>query len=128
MGPPGPPGSGGSWSFSFAVSDEITPLTTGDSKITFFMPENVTVTEIFTGVSDRSTLGNVTIDLRKNGTTVFTTPPSIEPNEDTSLTGIPAVLATTAFAKGDKIEVDISGAGNNATGLKVVMIGSTGGA
>ena len=128
-----PAGGGGvgegdiEWSMTIAVSDETTDLTTGDSKITFFMPVDLTLTEVFTTVSGQSSSGNVTIDIRKNGTTIFTTPPSIQASEDTSLTGTVAVLSTTAFVQGDKIEIDIDAAGTGASGLKVAMIGSVAG-
>lgn len=123
-----PTGGGGStgtaeWTLTIAASDETTDLTTGDSKVTFFMPTDVTVSEVFTSVSGQSSSGNVTIDMRLNGSTVFSTPPSIQANEDTSLTGTVAVMSVTDFDKGDKIEIDIDAAGTGASGLKVTIIG-----
>lgn len=121
-------GGGGSavssqWSIIVAVSDETTDLTTGDSKITFYMDRDVTLTEVFSGLSGQSSSGNVTIDVRKNSTTIFSTPPSIQANEDTSLTGTVAALSDTTFNKGDKVEIDIDAAGTGASGLKVVFLG-----
>jgi hypothetical protein len=62
--------------------------------------------------------------VRENGTTIFTTPPSIEANEDTSLTGTPAVLNVTGMLKADKMIIDIDAAGTGAKGLKVVFRGT----
>ena len=125
--PTGGGGSAGSdtaeWSMTVAASDETTDLTVGDSKLTFYMDTDVTLSEVFTSVSGQSSSGDVTIDIRKNGTTIFGTPPSIQASEDTSLTGTVATLSDTALSKGDKIEIDIDAAGTGASGLKVALIG-----
>lgn len=112
------------WSMTVAASDETTDLTVGDSKIVFFMPVDITLTQVFSTVSGQSSSGDVTIDVRKNGTTIFATPPSINASEDTSLTGTVAVLSTTSFVQGDKIEIDVDAAGTGASGLKISFIGT----
>jgi hypothetical protein len=122
----------GSWKairfeIEVAASDEVTDLTTGTAKITFYMPADVTLTEVFTGLSARSSSGVVTTDIKKAGSTIFSTLPSIGASQDTSLTGsgsVAAVLSTTSFSKGDKITVDITAAGTGAKGLKAALIGT----
>lgn len=119
-------GGGGSSSFELelAASDETTNLTTGTAKVTFFAPMNATISEVFIGLTAQSTSGVVTADLNKNGTTMFSTNPSIDANEDTSLTGTAAVLSTTTWTKGDKMTVDIDAAGTGAKGLKMIIRGT----
>jgi len=107
-----------------AVSDETTSLTTGTAKITFYAPMNATITEVFTGLTGQSSSGVVTADLNKNGSTMFSTNPSIDASEDTSLTGTAAVLSTTTWAKGDKMTIDIDAAGTSAEGLKMIIRGT----
>ncbi len=66
----------------------------------------------------------MTVNVKKNGTTIFSTNPSIDANEDTSLTGTAAVLSgTQTLARGDKLTFDITAAGTGAKGLKVFLTG-----
>lgn len=104
-----------------AVSDETTAITTGTSKVTFYAPFACTIDEVFIGLSGQSSSGAVTADVNKAGTSIFSTNPSIDVSEDTSLTGTIAVLTTTSLAKGDKLTIDIDSAGTGAKGLKVFI-------
>lgn len=109
-----------------AVSDEVTPITTGTAKLTLYIPYNFTLIEVFIGNTTPSSSGLVTVNAKQNGTTVFSTQPSIGASQNTSLSGsgsVPAVLSITALTKGDKITVDIAAAGTSATGLKAYFIG-----
>jgi hypothetical protein len=111
-------------SFLVAVSDEATALTTGTGKITFRMPYAFTLTQIRASVNTVSSSGLPTVDVKKNGTTVFSTLLSIDASEKTSQTAAtPAVLSTTALADDDEITVDITVAGTGAKGLKLCFIG-----
>jgi hypothetical protein len=112
------------WTYTYdtwgiSVSDETTAITTGTAKVTFYAPYDGAWDEVYTGVSVQSTSGVVTTNVKKNGATIFSTKPSIDATEDTSLTGTVAVLSTTTFTKGDKITIDIDAAGTGAAGLKV---------
>lgn len=106
-----------------AVGDETTALTTGTAKVTFHLPYNMTWTEVFTGLTAQSSSGAVTTNVKKAGSTIFSTKPSIDASEDTSLTGTAAVLSVTTGSKGDKMTIDIDAAGTDAAGLKVYLIG-----
>lgn len=113
-------------SLILAVSDEVTPLTTGTAKLTYYVPYSFVMTEIFIGNTAASSSGLVTVNAKQNGTTVFSTQPSIGSGQNTSLSGagsVPAVLSITALTKGDKMTVDIAAAGTGATGLKVYIVG-----
>ena len=109
----------------FAASDETTALTTGTAKITLRMPYALMLTEVRASLVTASSSGAVTINVKKNGTTVFSTQLSIDQSETTSKTATtPAVLSTTTLADDDIISVDIVGAGSDAAGLKIALIGT----
>jgi hypothetical protein len=113
--------------FTVAVSDESTAITTGAAKITFYFPVAVNITGVSAGLSTQSSSGAITIDVNKGGTTIFSTNPTIDANEDTSHTAAtPAALTSspTAFALTDKVTIDIDGAGTGAKGLKVSFTGT----
>ena len=106
-----------------AVSDESTPITTGVAKVIFRAPYAMTLYQIpRASLSAASTSGNPTVDINKNGTSIFSTLLTIDANETTSVTAAtPAVLSTTTLADDDQISIDIDAAGTGATGLKVTF-------
>lgn len=113
--------------FTVAVSDETTSITTGTAKITFYFPVAVNITGVSAGLTGQSTSGAVTVDVNKNGTTIFSTNLTIDANEDTSHTAAtPAALSSspTAFSVTDKVTIDIDGAGTSAEGLKISFTGT----
>ena len=109
-----------------AASDETTVLTVGTNKVRFRAPFAMKVASVRTSVSTASTSGLVTVDVNKNGTTIFSTRPTIDITpEKTSVTAAaPSVLATapTVFSSDDEIAIDIDVAGTNAAGLKVTLV------
>lgn len=134
-GPPSPitflieidDGDNGLIEFGLAASDETTALATGSAKAIFHVQRAFTLTDIWAGLSTASTLGLVTVNVKKNGTTIFTTKITIDANEKTSLTAAAAYALSsspTTFAKGDEIQIDIDGAGTGAKGLKVYFEGT----
>lgn len=107
----------------FALSDETTGLTTG-TKVTFRMPFAFTISQIRSSLTTASTSGLPTVDVKKNGTSVFSTLLTIDANEKTSQTAATAaVLSTTAVADDDEIAISVTVAGTGAAGLKVTIIG-----
>lgn len=118
--------SGGGKMIPVACSDETTALTTGTAKVTFHSPYAMTLTEVFAGLTTAQASGSIfTVNVKKNGTTIFSTKITIDNTEETSLTAVtPAVLSTTSIAKGDKITIDIDQIGDGtAKGLKVYFLG-----
>jgi hypothetical protein len=111
--------------FIVALSDEATAITAGAGKVTLHAPYNFTLEEVFAGLSTTSSSGAVTIDVNKAGASVFTTNPSIDATEETSLTGTAGVISggTMAITKGDKLTFDIDAAGTGAKGLKIYLVG-----
>jgi hypothetical protein len=111
--------------FSFAASDEETALTAGDGKIGFRMPFAMTLQSVRASLRTASSSGLVTVNIRHNGTDIFSTALTIDANELTSVTAAtPAVLSVTAIADDSAILVDIDGAGTGAAGLKLSFIGT----
>lgn len=101
------------------LSNMDTALTTGTGKAIWFAPEPGTLVDVWIAVGTVSSSGVVRIDMNDSGGSVFTTRPSIDAGEATSLTGTAAVLdGTVTFAKGDAFLFDIDDAG---TGAKAPM-------
>ena len=118
-----PPAAAGD--FQVAVSDETTDLTTGTAKITFRALYAMTLTSVRASVNTVSSSGAVTVDVNKNGVSIFSTLLTIDASEKTSVTAAtPAVLGTTAIADDDEITIDIDAAGTGAKGLKVGFKGT----
>tara|TARA_R110002153_G_scaffold230883_2_gene384143 strand:+ start:1141 stop:3990 length:2850 start_codon:yes stop_codon:yes gene_type:complete len=106
-----------------AVSDEATALT-GSTTValgTFHAQKAGTWSEILIGVTTAPTGSTLTCDVHKNGTTIFSTKPTIDATEKTSVTAATAaVISTTTYAKGDLIELFCDSVGTTiaGTGLK----------
>lgn len=110
---------------SVAVTDEVTDIAAVNNALTFHVPRSFTAAEIWAGLSTVSSSGVVTVDVNKNGVTVFSTKITVDASEETSLTALTAaVLSSTTFVKGDKITIDIDTAGTGAKGLKVYFLGT----
>lgn len=117
--------AGPSISVQVACSDTTSTITTGNAKVTFPIPANFTLTEVFCSVSTVSSSGVVTVDVNQNGSTIFTTKCTIDASEYTSLTAAtPPVLLLTTMVKGDIMTVDIDTAGTGAVGLVLTMNGT----
>jgi len=108
-----------------ALSDESTAITTGTSKLTFRIPYACKLTKIpRINLNTVSSSGLVTVDIKKNGATIFSTLLTIDANEKTSVTATtPCVLSATptTFADDDEITFDITVAGTGAKGLKATL-------
>ncbi len=113
--------------FGIACSDETTALTVGLAKATARAPRTFTLTEIRATLTTASTAGLPTVNVKKNGATIFTTKITIDATEKTSKTAaVPYVLAAnpTVFDDDDVIQIDLDVAGTGAMGLKVWFIGT----
>lgn len=110
-----------------ACSDETTALTTGTNKVSFRMPYALTLTSVRANLVTAQISGSIfTINIKKNGVTLFSTKPTIDNTETSTQTAaIPSVLSTTALADDDLITVDIDQIGDGtAKGLKIALIGT----
>jgi hypothetical protein len=111
----------------FACSDEISPLFSGSSKITFRMPHAMTLTNVRASLVTAQTSGvTLTVDINKNNTSILSTKLTIDNNEKTSTTAaIPAVISTPLLEDDVEITVDIDqiSLSTTAKGLKIWLIG-----
>jgi hypothetical protein len=119
---------GGNKVIQLAASDETSDLTTGTAKITFRMPNDLTLTEVRASVGTAPTGANLIVDINANGTSIFTTDLlSIDAGEKTSVTAAtPPNITTTSLSDDDEIIIDIDQIGSTVagTGLKITLIGS----
>jgi len=95
----------------------------------WYLPFNGVITDIFATVDTAGTTGTMTIDINKNGTSIFSTTLSIDSTETTSLTAAtPYILNVgtgakqTNFIKGDYFTFDIDAVQTTpAKGLKIYI-------
>lgn len=112
---------------SIAVSDETTALSTGAAKITFRMPYAMTLSEIRGSLTTAQAAGALlSFNVKENGVTVFSTLPTFDNTEKTTVTAATAsILSDIALADDSEITVDIMTIGDGtAKGFKVHLIGT----
>lgn len=84
----------------------------------------MTLTKIKANLTTASSSGAPAFDVKKNGTSVFSTALTIDANETTSETAAtPAVLSTTSIAADDVLTFGISSSGTGAAGAKITLVG-----
>ncbi len=94
----------------------------------YVAPRDMTIRKIFMMLEQLGTSGTTTIDIRKNGTTIFTNPtskPSLAYNASNSVTS--AVPDVTSVSEGDILTLYIDSTAAGAEGLNVVIDTSSGG-
>jgi hypothetical protein len=110
----------------FALSDEISALTTGTAKLTVRAPFAFTLTGVKASLSTASGGGTlVTVDINESGSTVLSTKLTIDNSEKTSATAATAaVISDSSIALDAEITFDIDQCGSGAKGLKVWLLGT----
>lgn len=111
----------------FAVSDESTALTTGNSKIKFRMPYAFTLTEVRASVNTAPAGSTLVVDINEGGASILSTKLSIDAGETSSTTAAtPPVISDLSLADDAEISVDIDqiGSATPGAGLKVSLIGT----
>lgn len=109
-----------------AVTNEVTPITTGTSKVKFRMPYAFKLSAIRASLSTAQTSGSVvTVDVNESGTTILSTKLTFDNAETTTTTAAtPPVISDSALADDAEITIDVDQVGDGtAIGLKVVLIG-----
>lgn len=87
-------------------------------------PQNLIVDDLFISLKSAAATGTVTVDIKKNSTSVLTTLLTIDLGETSSLdAAVPYVLFDPNWNKGDKLEFFITVSGTNAIGLKACVTG-----
>jgi hypothetical protein len=112
-------------SFTVAVGDETTALTTGTGKRTFRMPFAMTLTEVRASLTTASSSGIPAFDVNESGVSIFSTTLTIDATETSSTTATTAaVISDSSLADDAEITIDIDTAGTAAAGLKITFIGT----
>jgi hypothetical protein len=104
---------------AFACSDETTTLQSGSALGTFYMPYNLTASDIKASLTLSGSSSSY-VNILKNGITVFSTPMIISASYYTA-SNIPS---TTDFNSGDRIQIDLNLAGTGSAGLKIYILGN----
>jgi hypothetical protein len=110
----------------FACSDESSAITTG-LKVSYRMPYAMTLSSVRISLTTAATIGSFIVDVKQNGTSIFSTLVSIDASELTSTTAAtPAVISTTALTDDSLITIHVTqiGSGDAGKGLKLLMIGN----
>jgi len=111
-------------SIIIALSDEVTPITVGNAKVTMRMPYAFTLTAVRASLATASSSGIPTVDINESGSTILSTKLTIDVGEKTSTTAaVPVVISDPSLADDSEITFDVDVAGTGATGLKVTLIG-----
>lgn len=107
--------------WSFAASDEDSDIEAGTGKLTIRVPYAMTLTRIPRASMKTAPTGQAAIfDLNEEGSSIFSTPLSIDAGEKVSTTAAsPAVLSDTALADFAELTVDFDQVGNTAAGAGV---------
>lgn len=111
------------------VFDESTAATTGDGKVIFFIPpeyDELILKAAYAYVTTVSSSGALTIQVRNvtNSQDMLTTAITIDAGEFSSLTAAtaPVISLTTSLVRsGDRVAIDVDGAGTGTTGLGLVL-------
>jgi hypothetical protein len=109
-----------------ALSNELSAVTTASS-VTFRAPCAFTLTGVRASLKTAQATGSIlTVDVRKNGTTVLSTTITIDNTELTSVTAAtPPVISVSAFADDDVILITCTQIGDGtAIGLKATLLGT----
>jgi hypothetical protein len=112
--------------FIVACSDESTNLTITTSAVTFRVPFAMYLNSIRASVNVAPVGSAIIVDVKQTGTSIFSTKPSIDANEDTSTTATtPAVISTPNLTDNAKVVVSIDQIGSSTPGrgLKLTFKG-----
>ena len=100
-----------------ACSDESTNLTTSTSAVTFRVPFAMYLNSVKASVNVAPVGSTIIVDVRQNGSSIFSTLLSIDANEETSTTAaVPAVISNRNLTDDAKIVVSINQVGSSTAG------------
>lgn len=103
---------------ALACSDETSPLTASLNAATFYMPYELHILNIKASLNATGS-ESCSIDVKRNGSTLFTSPLIISASEFTG-----SLVPTSSYlAEDSRITVDILSTGTGSAGLKVYIMG-----
>jgi hypothetical protein len=112
--------------YQFACSDLETPLAAKDPAGFMPAPRDFTITGAVAYVLTASDDGDIEIDIKKNGVSIFSTILTIDESgidSDGSVSPFALDAGEVDVVAGDRITAEIVAPGDNATGLVVTLIG-----
>jgi hypothetical protein len=113
------------YDISFAISDETTAITSGTTKLTFFVPRAMTITNVYASLSTTGSTDSV-FDINVSGTSILSTKITVESGEKHSKDATTQpVISSASITQFDEITIDIDQAGTGATGAKIYIKGTT---
>lgn len=115
--------------FTLDVGDEATNLATGTAKKTWRAPFAFLLTDVRISVNTAPVGSTIIVDVKNDGTSVFTTKTTIDASELTSVTAaVPKVIDTAHDDIADDavvtVNIDQVGSGTPGKGLKVTLYGT----
>jgi hypothetical protein len=114
-------------SMAFAMSDEFSQLgkTSSTKRVfSFRMPHKMTLTDVRISLSGAGTGGLTVVDVRHNGSTIFSTLPNISAGSKTSTNSpAPVVISTPILTDDAEMTVFMTAKAKGATGLKLYLVG-----
>lgn len=121
---------GGVWTAQFpletwsvAISDETTAITTGTAKATLHIPYAFKVTAVYAGLSTAGSSSTV-IDINEGGTSILSTKITLDSSIKFSTgSATQPVISDADIAAGGEVSIDIDTAGAGAKGAKVYIVG-----
>lgn len=109
------------------VGDETTAITAGTAKYTFRCPFDFVLTKVKASLNVApTTSGTFQVDVNSGGSSIFSTPITIDLTEKTTETAAtPNVISTPSLSNDVEITIDVDSISGGATeaGLKVYLIG-----
>lgn len=106
----------------FAISDMTTALTVGDGKAFLPIPFDCTIVGVYADIVTAPTGSGITIDIEKEGATIFSTLLTIDATEDSSRTAAtPPVISNASASAGDRILANIDAVGSTIAGAGLVI-------
>jgi hypothetical protein len=108
----------------FALSDETTQIVSGSTAVlTVKMPFSGTITSVYFSIGTSGSTSSA-FDVKKNGTTIFSTKPTIDANDyGTNEAATPQVITGSTLNQYDTLTFFIDSAGTGAKSLKSWVIG-----
>lgn len=107
---------------TIAISDTTSAITAGTDKQYWNAPYAFTIKSVKATLGTYSSSGLVTVNIKKNGTTIFSTRLTVDAAEyDSTTAATPYVLSTTSISSNDRLTFDIDDAGTGAKNLQITI-------
>jgi len=108
---------------TIALSDETTPLTVISPVVTDRFPFPATLVGVRAALTTASSSGPVTVTIAQDGTSILSTPVTIDATSTTSVGAtVPPVISNPDLEDDGRLTFGISAAGTGAAGLKITLL------